>query len=161
MPLWYLDIFHIWKSRHTVQSANCLKMQNLFAIFYANGKITFIIHHIVQAVRISSVNCRNSGVLYMAPLLYEDKWGFYLEFCTKDKNSQLVQGVVGPRWSLSVTRFNNIAILERFDSADNTVFPIQYKNMYTMPQWYYHCSDTFGNISFVHPSCAQTLQWLS
>ena len=87
--------------------------------------------------------------------------GFYLEFYTKDENYQLVQGVVGPRWSLSVTRFNNIAILERFDSADNTVFPIQYKNMYTMPQWYYHCSDTFGNISFVHPSCAQTLQWLS
>ena len=108
-----------------MQSANCLKMQNLFAIFYANGKITFIIHHIVQAVRISSVNCRNSGVLYMAPLLYKDERGFYLEFCTKDKNSQLVQGVVGPRWSLSVTRFNNIAILERFDSADNTVFPIQ------------------------------------
>ena len=51
--------------------------------------------------------------------------GFYLEFYTKDENYQLVQGVVGPRWSLSVTRFNNIAILERFDSADNTVFPIQ------------------------------------
>ena len=108
-----------------MQSANCLKMQNLFAIFYANGKITLIIHCIVQAVRISSVNCRNSGVLYMAPLLYKDERGFYLEFCTKDKKSQLVQGVVGPRWSLSVTRFNNIAILERFDSADNTVFPIQ------------------------------------
>ena len=64
MPLLYIDILHILKSRHTVQSVNCLKRQNLFAIFYANGKITFIIHRIVQAV-----NCRNSGVLYMAPLL--------------------------------------------------------------------------------------------
>ena len=107
-----------------MQSANCLKMQNLFAIFYTR---TNYLHYpsYCPSDQDFIINCRNSGILYMAPLLYKDERGFYLEFCTKDKKSQLVQGVVGPRWSLSVTRFNNIAILERFDSADNTVFPIQ------------------------------------